>query len=76
MTKVSQRHPCHPITTVANLSVTKNDGGQDSRQVTINVNNAQPKQSSVRINRSNVDRNMTFICDCITLEWRCIEGTE
>ena len=67
---VSQREVCPGDRKSYNLSVTKNDGGQDSRQVTINVNNAQPKQSSVRITRFDVDRNMTFIGECITLEWR------
>ena len=67
---VSQREVCPGDRKSYNLSVTKNDGGQDSRQVTINVNNAQPKQSSVRITRFDVDRNMTFIGECIKLEWR------
>lgn len=67
---VSQREVCPGDTRTYNLSVTKGDGGQESRQVTVRVNNAQPQQSSARVRRFDVDRNMTFIGECITLEWR------
>lgn len=67
---VSQREVCPGDTRSYNLTVTKNDGGQESRQVTIRVNNAQPQQRQVRIQRFDVDRNMTFIGECVTLEWR------
>ncbi|MEZ4864284.1 MAG: transporter substrate-binding domain-containing protein [Caldilineaceae bacterium] len=67
---VSQREVCPGDTRTYRLAITKNDGGQDSRQVTIRVNNSQPQQSGARIRRFNVDRNMTFIGECITLDWR------
>jgi len=67
---VSQREVCPGDTKTYNLSVTKSDGGQESRQVTVRVNNAQPQQSAARIQRFGVDRNMVFIGECITLEWR------
>jgi polar amino acid transport system substrate-binding protein len=67
---VSQREVCPGDTKSYNLSVTKTDGGQDSRQVAVRVNNAQPQQSAARIQRFDVDRNMVFIGECITVEWR------
>ena len=67
---VSEREVCPGDTKNYNLTVTKNDGGQDSRQVTVKVNNAQPQQPSARIQRFDVDRNLVFIGDCVTLEWR------
>ncbi|HMT20923.1 MAG TPA: hypothetical protein PKE20_06690, partial [Promineifilum sp.] len=67
---VSQREVCPGDTRNYNLSVVRNDGGQESRQVAIRVNNAQPQQSSARISRFDVDRNMVFIGECIILEWR------
>jgi hypothetical protein len=67
---VSQREVCPGETQTYNLGVNRNDGGQDSRQVTVRVNNAQPQQSGARIKRFDVDRNMAFIGECITLEWR------
>jgi polar amino acid transport system substrate-binding protein len=67
---VSQREVCPGDTKNYNLTVDKNDGGQDSRQVTIRVNNAQPQQDAARIRRFDVDRNMVFIGECITIEWR------
>jgi hypothetical protein len=67
---VSQREVCPGDTKNYNLNVTRNDGGQESRQVTVRVNNAQPQQNGARIRRFDVDRNMVFIGDCINLEWR------
>lgn len=67
---VSQREVCPGDRKTYTLTVTKSDGGQESRQVTVNVNNAQPQQSAAKIRRFDVDRNMTFIGECITLEWR------
>ncbi|MEZ4673959.1 MAG: NBR1-Ig-like domain-containing protein [Caldilineaceae bacterium] len=66
---VSQREVCPGDTRTYTLAITKLDGGQDSRQVTIRVNNSQPQQPAARIRRFNVDRNMTFIGECITLSW-------
>jgi len=67
---VSQREVCPNNPQTYNLVITKNDGGRDSRQVTLRVNNAQPQQAAARIRRFDVDRNIVFIGDCITLEWR------
>jgi hypothetical protein len=67
---VSQREVCPDDTRRYNLTVTRTDGGQDSRQVTVNVNDTWPQQRPARITRFDVDRNMIFIGDCVTLEWR------
>lgn len=67
---VSQREVCPNDRRTYNLVITKNDGGRDSRQVTIRVNNSQPQPRGARITRFDVNRNMVFIGDCITLEWR------
>jgi glutamine transport system substrate-binding protein len=67
---VSQREVCPGGPKTYDLAVTRQDGGQDSRQVKVNVNNAQPQQRAARITRFDVDRNMVFIGECITLEWR------
>ncbi len=67
---VSQREVCPSGIKTYDLAVTRPDGGQDSRQVKVHVNNAQPQQSKPRIKRFDVDRNMVFIGECITLEWR------
>ena len=67
---VSQREVCPGEARDYNLTVTRNDGGQEGRQVRIQVNNAQPQQPSARIRRFDVDRNMVFIGECFTIEWR------
>jgi hypothetical protein len=67
---VSQREVCPGDTKTYNLAVTRSEGGQESRQVTVRVNNAQPQQAQARIRRFDVDRNMVFIGECVTLEWR------
>lgn len=67
---VSQREVCPNEQKSYNLTITKYDGGQESRQVMIRVNNSQPQQQAARITRFDVDRNMVFIGECIILEWR------
>lgn len=67
---VSQREVCPGEARDYNLTVTRNDGGQEGRQVRIQVNNAQPQQPAARIRRFDVDRNMVFIGECFTIEWR------
>ena len=66
---VSQREVCPGDTHTYRLNITKNDGGQDSREVTIRVNNSQPQAKKPRIKHFDVDRNHSFIGECITLRW-------
>ncbi|MEZ4660801.1 MAG: transporter substrate-binding domain-containing protein [Caldilineaceae bacterium] len=66
---VSQREVCPGDQRTYRLNVTKNDGGQDSRDVTIRVVNGQPQSRNPRIDRWDVDRNRVFIGECIRLSW-------
>ncbi|MEZ4707574.1 MAG: NBR1-Ig-like domain-containing protein [Caldilineaceae bacterium] len=66
---VSQREVCPGDQRTYRLNVTKNDGGQDSRDVTIRVVNGQPESKNPRIDRWDVDRNRVFIGECIRLSW-------
>lgn len=75
---VSDREVCPGSTQTYELRVTRNDGGQESRQVTINVNAPQPQTSTEErpsyqalpaIDDFSVDNNYPFIGECINLNW-------
>lgn len=68
---VSDREVCPGSTRTYTLQVIKYDGGQDARQVTINVNNPPPPpvQSPV-IRRFSVSSNQIPRGQCVNFEWR------
>ena len=69
---VSAREVCPGKTRTYRLTAIKMDGGQDERQVTLNVNSPppppQPQNPSIR--RFTVDNNQVFQGNCINFEWR------
>jgi hypothetical protein len=68
---VSARDVCPQQTTTYTLVVTKMDGGQDSRQVTIDVRNAPPPPVSwPEIERFSVSANEIRLGQCVNFEWR------
>lgn len=69
---VSSREVCPGNSQTYTLSVVKLDGGQDSRQVTINVNSPPPPppvQSPV-IRQFTVDNNQIPRGSCVNFQWR------
>ena len=67
---VSARDVCPGNTQTYTLVAVKYDGGQDSRQVTINVRNAPPPEPPPYIERFSVSSNDIRIGQCVGLEWR------
>jgi hypothetical protein len=68
---VSQRDVCPTQTTTYTLVATKMDGTQDSRQVTIQVWNAQPPANEWPvIEHFTVTANQIGTGQCVTFEWR------
>lgn len=68
---VSARDVCPGGTTTYTLVVTKLDGGQDSRQVTVEVRNAPPPAVEwPRIERFSVSANEIQRGQCVSFEWR------
>lgn len=68
---VSARDVCPGQTTTYTLVVTKMDGGQDSRQVTVEVRNAPPPVVEwPEIERFSVSANEIARGQCVTFEWR------
>jgi polar amino acid transport system substrate-binding protein len=68
---VSQRDVCPTQTTTYTLVATKMDGTQDSRQVTIQVWNAQPPENEWPIiEQFTVTANQIGTGQCVTFEWR------
>jgi len=68
---VSDREVCPGGTKTYTLQVTKYDGGQDSRQVTINVNNPPPpSQQPPAIRQFSVNSNQIPRGQCVNFEWR------
>lgn len=57
---------CPGGTTTYNLRVVRQDGGQETRQVTVTVTNQQPGPS---INSFTVNTNQIRIGQCVTLRW-------
>lgn len=70
---VSARDVCPGGTQTYTLRVIKYDGGEDSRQVTIEVRYAPPPpppQREPRIERFSVNKNRIHMGECVRLEWR------
>jgi hypothetical protein len=69
---VSQRDVCPGQTTTYNLVAVKHDGGQDSRQATVEVRNAPPPPPVQwpQIERFSVSSNEIRPGECVTFEWR------
>lgn len=68
---VSDREVCPSSTRTYTLQVVKYDGGQDSRQVTINVSNPQPPPAQPPvIRRFTVNSNQIPRGQCVNFEWR------
>jgi ABC-type amino acid transport substrate-binding protein len=67
---VSTRDVCPGSTTTYTLRVVKQDGGQETRQVTINVNNAEPPRGGPDIHEFSVSSNFIGLGQCVTLKWR------
>ncbi|GIK73622.1 MAG: hypothetical protein BroJett021_26100 [Chloroflexota bacterium] len=70
---VSARDVCPGGTQTYTLRVIKYDGGEDSRQVTIEVRYAPPPpppQREPRIERFSVNENRIHMGQCVRLEWR------
>ncbi|HQY91803.1 NBR1-Ig-like domain-containing protein, partial [Caldilinea sp.] len=68
---VSARDVCPGGTQTYTLRVIKYDGGEDARQVTIEVRNAPPpQQREPRIERFSVNENRIHMGQCVRLEWR------
>ncbi len=63
---------CPGSTTTYTLRVVRQDGGQESRQVTVNVVNQQPGPT---INAFNVNTNQIRIGQCVTLSWSTSNAT-
>ena len=67
----SARDVCPGGTTTYTLVVTKLDGGQDSRQVTVEVRNAPPPVVEwPEIERFSVSANEIRRGECVSFEWR------
>ena len=67
---VSARDVCPGNTQTYTLVAVKYDGGQDSRQVTINVRNAPPPSRPPSIERFSISSNQIRLGQCVGLEWR------
>jgi ABC-type amino acid transport substrate-binding protein len=68
---VSSREVCPGNTQTYTLSVVKQDGGQDSRQVTINVNSPPPPPSQPPVIRQfTVDSNQIPRGSCVNFQWQ------
>jgi hypothetical protein len=68
---VSDREVCPGSTKTYTLQVVKYDGGQDSRQVTINTNNPPPPPAQPPVIRQfSVNRNQIERGQCVNFEWR------
>ena len=69
---VSDREVCPGSTKTYTLTVVKHDGGQDSRQVTINVSGAPqpPPSQGPAITRFTVSANQIPRGQCVNFEWR------
>jgi polar amino acid transport system substrate-binding protein len=67
---VSARDVCPGNTQTYTLVAVKYDGGQDSRQVTINVRNAPQPEPPPYIERFSISSNQIRIGQCVGLEWR------
>ncbi len=69
---VSARDVCPGGTQTYTLTVIKVDGGQDTRQVTINVNSPPPPppQQGPSIRRFSVSSNQIPLGSCISFDWR------
>jgi polar amino acid transport system substrate-binding protein len=69
---VSARDVCPGGTQTYTLRVVKHDGGEDSRQVTVDVRNAPPPPppQEPRIERFSVNENRIHLGECVRLEWR------
>ena len=68
---VSARDVCPGQTTTYTLTATKMDGSQDSRQVTIQVWNAQPPANEwPQIEQFSVSSNEIGLGQCVTFNWR------
>lgn len=68
---VSDREVCPGSTKTYTLQVTKYDGGQDSRQVTININNPPPPpQQPPAIRQFSASSNQIGRGQCVNFEWR------
>jgi hypothetical protein len=68
---VSARDVCPGQTTTYTLVVTKLDGGQDSRQVTVEVRNAPPPVVEwPEIESFSVSANEITQGQCVSFEWR------
>lgn len=69
--RASPRDVCPGGTKTYTLVVTKLDGGQDSRQVTIVVRNAPPPVVEwPEIERFSVSANEIMRGQCVTFDWR------
>lgn len=68
---VSDREVCPGSTKTYTLQVIKYDGGQDSRQVTININNPPPPPAQPPVIRQfSVNSNQIGRGQCVNFEWR------
>ncbi|HAJ34746.1 MAG TPA: hypothetical protein DCL15_03485 [Chloroflexi bacterium] len=68
---VSDREVCPSSTRTYTLQVIKYDGGQEARQVTINVSNPQPPPAQLPvIRRFKVSSNQIPRGQCVSFEWR------
>jgi polar amino acid transport system substrate-binding protein len=67
---VSDREVCPGGTQTYTLTAVKYDGGQESRQVTINVSNPQPPQQPPAIRQFSVSSNEIGRGQCVSFEWR------
>jgi polar amino acid transport system substrate-binding protein len=67
---VSARDVCPGNTQTYTLVAVKYDGGQDSRQVTIDVRNAPPPPSPPYVERFSISSNQIRLGECVRLEWR------
>lgn len=67
---VSDREVCPASTQTWVLRVVRNDGGQETRDVTITVNDSQPERGGPDIDEFSVSSNSIPRGQCVRLRWR------
>ena len=74
---VSDREVCPGSSKTYTLMAVKRDGGQDARQVTINVSGSPqpPPAQGPAITRFTVSSNQVFRGQCVNFEWRTNNAT-